>query len=77
MRFKWLQFLSKDDKQLKAYESWTVRWTSWHKAYSMADPETQAEVFTNKEDAETFIESLKAARKLLKDSQLRYEIIKN
>lgn len=77
-KFKWLSFLTKNREQIKAYESWSVRWTSfYYSGYSIADINKEAEVFTTKEDAEKFLESLKAARKLLKDSSLSYTLEKN
>lgn len=54
--------------ELEAAELWEVRWYSYHKTIiDSAEPSEEVEVFTTKVDAETFIHSLKAARKLLRD----------
>lgn len=78
MKFKWLSFLSEDEKQLQAYESWKVSWTSFYLSFTGYEHKTtQFEVFTSEEDAKTFIASLKEARKLLKDGELVYTLSKN
>lgn len=51
-------------KEVKGFEAWTVSWRARNGSYS-GDYKLVAKTFLNKEDAETFVESLKEAKKLL------------
>lgn len=51
-------------KEVKGFEAWTVSWRARNGSYS-DDYKLVAKTFLNKEDAETFVESLKEAKKLL------------
>lgn len=63
--FKWLSIPTGATKEVKAYESWSVRWTSRYNNY-MTGTKQEAEFFTNEKDAEDFAKSLRDAFKLLK-----------
>lgn len=52
-------------EELVAYESWIVRWQSRYDEYS-SSIRPEAEVFTNKEDADKFAEQLREAFKLVR-----------
>jgi len=62
--FKKLFIPNGEKQELKAYESWTVRWKN---RSSFIDYKEQAEVFTTKEDAKSFAKQIEEAFKLLKD----------
>lgn len=51
-------------KEVKGFEAWTVTWYARYGAYH-GDWKLVAKTFLNKEDAETFVESLKEAKRLL------------
>lgn len=63
--FKKIFIPSGEKVELKAYETWFVRWTTRHGEY-FSDTKDTMEVFTSKEDAELFADQLKAAFKLIK-----------
>ena len=51
-------------KEVKGFEAWTVTWYARYGEYH-GDWKLVAKTFLNKEDAETFVESLKEAKRLL------------
>ena len=51
-------------KEVKGFEAWTVSWRARNGSYP-SDYKLVAKTFLNKEDAETFVESLKEAKRLL------------
>tara|TARA_R110000772_G_scaffold50163_5_gene115388 strand:+ start:882 stop:1121 length:240 start_codon:yes stop_codon:yes gene_type:complete len=63
--FKKIFVPSGEKTELTAYESWQVKWVSRCGVWA-DDTEKEAEVFTNKEEADKFAQELKAAFKLLK-----------
>lgn len=65
--FKKILIPSGEQSELLAYESWSVRWTSRKGPYSH-DQRPESEVFTSKDDADTFADALLDAFKLLKFS---------
>lgn len=66
--FKYLFVPSGEKIEITAYESWIVRWFSVHLSYGeYTSKEKQAEVFTSKQDAEKFANSLRDALVLLKN----------
>jgi len=65
--FKWLSIPTGDTKKVKAYESWSVRYTSRHSVYS-SGTKPEAEFFTNEQDAKDFAKQLRAAFKLVKNT---------
>jgi len=65
--FKKVVVPSGEQTELLAYESWSVRWNSRHGEYSH-NTRPESEVFTSKEDAETFAIALRDAFRLLKYS---------
>ena len=65
------------EKELDAYESWTVRWSSRQGEYS-SQVQKETEVFLDKESAEAFAQALKDAFKLLRHtSGTRVTVEKN
>ena len=77
--FKEIFIPSGEKKPVTAYESWVVRWKSIENDdfYHIRTVQTQAEVFTSKEDAHKFATSLREARSLLKDSGFNISITAN
>lgn len=65
--FKKIKVPTGDEKELTAYESWSVRWNSRHGPYS-GDLTKRAEVFRTHEEAEAFKKALEDANKLLKNT---------
>lgn len=63
--FKWLSIPTGETKEVKAYESWTVRWRSRHGEYNF-EAKDECEVFTNEKDADDFAKSLRDAFKLIR-----------
>ena len=78
--FKKLFIPNGEKQELKAYESWSVRWTS-RSGYNLYTAIPAAEVFTSKKDATLFAEQLREAFKLLRFkgdySETDVEITKN
>lgn len=68
--FKKVLIPSGQQTDLIAFESWVVRWLSLDgsKGYYSTDKKQEAEVFTTKEDADSFATALTAANKLLRNS---------
>lgn len=68
MNLKWLE-IPAGKKEVMAVETWAVRWQSWHAPYndSYARPNPEIEVFTSKQAAEEFANTLKLAANLLKN----------
>jgi len=72
--FKWLSIPTGATKQVKAYESWCVRYKSRHSEYS-SGTKPAAEFFTNEQDAKDFAKQLEAAFKLIKNTADNHIII--
>ncbi len=60
MNIKKLLFRDKMKKEVNAYHSWVVEWTSRHGEYSTSTRQ-QFEVFTSEEDAKEYKEALEQA----------------
>ena len=77
--FKEIFIPSGEKKPVTAYESWVVRWKAikHDDTYHITIPQDQAEVFTSKDDADKFANSLSEARSLLKDSGFNIIITAN
>jgi len=54
-------------KEIVVFDSYRVNWVSARKLSSLADLQDESEFFLTKEQAEEFAESLRNARKILKD----------
>ena len=67
--FKWLKIPSGETVDVKAYQSWTVRWWSMERSAdgSLGRSHPSAEIFTTKEDADLFADELRTAMRLLRD----------
>jgi len=75
--FKKLFIPSGEQAELKALNSWMVRWKSIDYNGLLSYSKDETEVFTSKEDAEIFKDSLYNARKLLKDKSFSVKITEN
>lgn len=80
--FKKVLIPSGEQSELLAYESWSVRWFGFRgnsEYFGLYHQTPESEVFTSKEDAETFANSLRDALKLLKYSGpiMEVKVIKN
>ena len=65
--FKFLKISNGQTEDIKAYETWVVRWRI-RKGEHWYEPKEQIEVFTLQEDAQKFCKQLSEAFKLLKQS---------
>lgn len=63
--FKKLGIPTGEQKELVAYNSWVVRWTSRYGEYR-SDENQEAEIFPSEDDANEFANQLKEAFKLLR-----------
>lgn len=71
-------FVPAGEKEVTAYDSWTVRWISVSfEGVSLAYTKEQMEIFPTQEDAETFHIALIQAHKLCRNKINKIEIKKN
>ena len=57
--------VSNQTKTIQVFQTWEVRWTSRHGAYSV-DTKQEVEIFLSEKDAKDFKESLGKAFRILK-----------
>ena len=72
---KKLLFRNKITKEVNAYDSWTVEWTSRHGEYHN-DITQEFEVFTSLEDAKEYKQALEQAFEFLKFKSQSYVKLK-
>lgn len=66
--FKSMLTRQTDIREVDTIESWMVTWCSRYGSFTYPDPKNEAIVFTEKESAIEFAESLKEANKLLRNT---------